>query len=276
MEKGELIGKGRTAEVYAWGTDRILKLYESRMADHLVEQEYNVTRAAKSAGLSVPATDQLIEIDGKHGIIFERLEGPSMLKSIASQPWKTFAFARQLAELHAQIHNCTVPPNLPLQRKQIENGIQVASDFPTAMKEKSLAYLAQLPDGNSFCHGDFHPDNIIMTSHGPIIIDWMTGTSGNPLADICRTFLLFETTGLPPGYPLHLRVMGNILRFLIENTYRKRYLQIRPTARQQIDAWLLPIMVARLREVEEYPRENQLLLTRINKILQSQISNGVK
>jgi hypothetical protein len=60
---------------------------------------------------------------------------------------------------------------------------------------------------------------------------------------------------------------GALIGKLIETAYRNRYLQIRPAAHQQIDAWRLPLMVARLREVEEYPNENRLLLARIDEII---------
>jgi aminoglycoside phosphotransferase (APT) family kinase protein len=264
MQKGALIGHGRTADVYAWGEDRILKLYQAHMPVHLVEQEYRVTRAAQAAGLPVPATEQLIEVDGRCGITFERLEGLSMLKALAIKPLRIIEMARLLGELHARVHACQALPELPSQTQQIENGIQAAKNLPSEIKKASIACLAQLPQGSSFCHGDFHPDNILMTSRGPVIIDWMTGTRGNPLADVCRTLLIFQTTALPAGSPLHLRLLAKTFSHLIETVYRNRYLQIRPTPRQKIDAWWLPLMVARLREVEEYPKENRLLMTRIN------------
>lgn len=267
MEKGPLIGRGRTAEVYAWGSDRILKLYQAHMPTYLVEQEYHLTRAAQAAGIPAPATDQLVEVDSRCGIIFERLEGPSMLKSLAAQPWSLITSARLLGELHAQVHNCTAPDDLPTQRGQIENGIQAARDLPANMKEAALSCLAQLPTGVSFCHGDFHPDNILMTRRGPVIIDWMTGTRGNPYGDVCRTFLLFETSGLPPSAPLHLRILAKTFTNLILTTYRNRYLQLRPALPKQINAWRLPLMAARLREVEQYPSESRLLMARINTIL---------
>ena len=33
----QLIGRGRTADVYTWGDDRILKLFQERMPRHAVE-----------------------------------------------------------------------------------------------------------------------------------------------------------------------------------------------------------------------------------------------
>jgi aminoglycoside phosphotransferase (APT) family kinase protein len=190
-----------------------------------------------------------------------------MLKSLAIKPWRIIEMARRLGELHARVHACPGLPELPSQRQQIENGIRAARDLPMKIKEASLACLDQLPQGDSLCHGDFHPDNILMTSRGPVIIDWMTGTRGNPLADVCRTLLLFQTTALPAGSPLHLVVLAKLFGKLIETIYRKRYLQLRPALPRQINAWQFPLMVARLREVEEYPSENRLLLARINAII---------
>lgn len=274
MQKGARIGQGRTAEVYAWGDDQILKLYQSHMPGHLVEQEYRVTLAAQAAGLPVPAVDRLVEVDGRCGIVFERLEGPSMLKDLTAHPWKWFALASQLGQLHAQIHRSSMPPELPSQYQQIENGIEAASDIPESIKEASRACLAALPAGEALCHGDFHPDNILLTARGPVIIDWMTGTRGHPLADVCRTLLLFQTSALPPGVPLPMRLMVNASRALIQAVYLNRYLQIHPASRQQINAWQLPLMVARLREVEQYPQEKQLLLARIQTALKESVPKG--
>jgi aminoglycoside phosphotransferase (APT) family kinase protein len=275
MEKGAQIGQGRTAEVYAWGEDQILKLYQEHIPGHLVEQEFIVTQAAQAAGLPVPAVDRLVQVDGRCGIVFERLEGPSMLKDLAARPWKLFPLARQLGQLHAQIHTSSMPPGMPSQYKQIEKGIEAASDLPQSIKTASQACLAALPAGEALCHGDFHPDNVLLTARGPVIIDWMTGTRGHPLADVCRTLLLFQTTALPPGIPLPMRLMMNASRALIQAVYLNRYLQIHPASRQQINAWQLPLMAARLREVEQYPREKQLLLARIQTALKASASKEV-
>jgi aminoglycoside phosphotransferase (APT) family kinase protein len=264
MERGPLIGQGRTAEIYAWGQDRVLKLYQDWMPLSAVEREYAITRTAHAAGLPVPATEQLVEVEGRHGIVFERLVGPSMLAELETRPWRIFAVSRRLGELHAQVHDCTAPPELPSQRRQIENGIQAAKDLPEADKEALRCYLAELPEGDTLCHGDFHPDNIMMTARGPVIIDWMTGTRGHPLADVARTALLFHTGGLPPGTPLYLRALSAASRSLMYRQYLKRYFKYHPASPQPMDAWDLPLMAARLCEVEGYPREKRLILKRLN------------
>jgi uncharacterized protein (TIGR02172 family) len=273
MEKGAQIGQGRTADVYAWGEDRILKLYQDWMPRHLVEQEYAVTRAAQACGVPVPATEEVVDVDGRVGIVFERVRGPSILKEIETKPWTMGAVVRQMAELHAQIHACSVPSGLPSQRAQIENGIDAAKDLPEAQKEVARRHLAQFPEGDRLCHGDFHPGNILVSDHGPVIIDWFTGTRGNPLADVSRTSLLFSTGGLPPQIPRPAQLVINASRALMYRLYLRRYLQLRPAGRREIEAWDLPLVAARLREVEGYPREKAMLIAQLEALLSRQMDS---
>lgn len=124
MEKSKLIGHGRTAEIYSWGDGYILKLYQAWMPPRFVQDEFTVTRAAKTAGLPVPETNSLVEIDGRCGIVFERLEGLSMLKVLSQKPWFLPEMARRLGELHAHIHASQASAGLPQQKQQILNGIE--------------------------------------------------------------------------------------------------------------------------------------------------------
>jgi uncharacterized protein (TIGR02172 family) len=267
VEKDTLLGQGRTADIHVWGDGRILKLFQAWAPAVVAEREYIVTRGAYAAGLPVPAAYELVEMEGRHGIVFERIEGISLLAELQANPSKIFAVARQLGELHAQIHATPAPVELPTQREQIEEGIEASQDLPEADKQAARSSLLQLPEGESFCHGDFHPDNILLSARGPVIIDWLTGSRGHPLADVARTALLFQTGGLPPGIPAHTRLLLNLSRALLYEIYLNRYLQLRPASRQQIDRWRLPLIAARLREVENYPQEKRLLLAWLKALL---------
>jgi thiamine kinase-like enzyme len=59
-------------------------------------------------------------------------------------------------------------------------------------KEKILNKMGNKLYENKLCHGDFHVLNLIQTSNDIKIIDWVCASSGNPNADICRTFLLYK------------------------------------------------------------------------------------
>lgn len=257
MVKGELIGQGRIAEVFAWGEDQVLKLFRARCPADWVEYEAQVARTVHRTGLAVPAVGDVVEVDGRWGIVYERVDGPSMLERLGTQPWTLVRAARLLAELHAAMHACAAP-ELPSLRQRLESKIRAAEALPADWKDAALQALDQLPAGGVLCHGDFHPDNILMTSQGAIIIDWPDATRGHPLADVARTSLLLQTGGLPPGTAQRWLIQS--LRALFHAIYLKCYFRLRPTSasRRQLAAWRLPVAAARLSE--DIPEERDRVL----------------
>ena len=236
-EKGKLIGRGFTAQVYAWDDGRVLKLFERWRPAAKVEKEFAITRAVHAAGLPVPSVHELVEVDGRKGIVFERVDGRSMFGQVVARPWQLFAAARQLAELHAQLHAIKAPAELPTLREQVSGWIDAAAELSTAEKEELRRCLATLPDGDALCHGDFHPANILLSARGPIIIDWSSATRGQPLGDVARTSHLFEVADLPEESPRHILWLFKVARAALHRTYLKHYFQLRPGNPGELEAW---------------------------------------
>ena len=263
MTKGALIGRGRTAEIYAWGNDQIIKLFYDWCPALWAEHEVEISQVVQEAGLPVPACGGLVEVEGRRGLIYERIQGSSMLREMLAKPWKLLWAARTLAGLQAAIHRCVVP-GLPSHRQQMERCINEAA-WPQDVKEAALHALSQLPAGQALCHGDFHPDNILLAPRGPVIIDWLAATQGNPLADVARTSLLLRLGEPVSGTPG--RRFINLIRAPFHALYMRRYLQLRPGSRQEIVAWQLPVAAARL--CDRIPGEQAQLHVLVAAILSS-------
>lgn len=75
MSLGEPIAVGRTAEIYEWGEGQILKLFRDWFPAHSVQNEARNARAVHAAGSPVPAVGEVIEINGRLRLIYERVEG---------------------------------------------------------------------------------------------------------------------------------------------------------------------------------------------------------
>ena len=254
-----LLTRGRTAEIYAWDNGRVLKLFYDWCPENWARQEARVTRAMHAAGQPVPAVEDMLEVQGRIGLVFERVEGRSMLEEFRARPWRIYWIATALAELHAAMHRSAVP-GLPPLSATLERRVRGLEDLPEATKETVLGLLARLPEGSAICHGDFHPDNILLTEHGPVILDWMTATEGNPLGDVARTSLILRLAAPPPGQP-----GGWLLRLgavLANRIYLWRYFALRPGSRRQLEAWLIPVAAARLEE--QIPGEREKLLAIID------------
>jgi uncharacterized protein (TIGR02172 family) len=255
MNKGELLAEGRTAEVYAWGDRQVLKLYRSWWSRHDIEFEARTGRALYDAGIAAPQVGDIITVDGMPGLIYERIDGPSMDKVVFAEPERTAEMARIFARLHADLHKSTLP-NFPSQRRRFFYNIGGRTPYrlDEATRRRVLEILASLPDDHSLCHGDLHPANVLMSSAGPRIIDWENACTGSPLADVARSLLLLEV------YPFYTEAgpgRDSILEILVtfRQTYLDEYIALTGARRDLIDAWRVPVAAARLQEGIEIEEE---------------------
>ena len=242
---GPQIDTGRTAILYAWGADQVLKLFHPwrELDDILFEQK--VARVVQSSGLPVPAVGELVQVNGRYGLVYQRVDGSPMWVVLARQPWHIFHLARRTAELHVGLHAINAPADLPDQRERIQRKIERAAVLPAEARQRALAALDRLPRGNKLCHGDFHPGNILMTAQGEVIIDWMDTTRGNPLADLARSSILALGAASTAQVPqMGMKVSLRLFHF----RYRREYFRLRPGGMSEYRRWLPVAAAARLSE----------------------------
>jgi len=243
--KHALIGRGRAAELFAWGDHQALKLFYAGWPREAAEAEAGAAKRVYQSGLRVPAVDGTIEVDGRPGIIFERVDGAAMLDRLPTRPWAVVHFARLLAELQVGMHSIRAE-GFPSQREYMLRQIQSAPSLTAQKKRAVLQILEKLPDGDALCHGDYHPANVLLAKEGPFIIDWPLAARGNPLADVARTSLLLTMGAMQSDTPG--RRLLEIGRSLFHHFYLQRYMQLRGVSRQELATWRAPVAAARLGE----------------------------
>ena len=265
--KGELIARGRTADVYAWGERQALKLFYDWVPAEWVRHEEKIGRFIAAVPLPTPKLIDAVSLDGRLGILYERIEGVSMLSLVSSQPWRISALARQFAGLHAEVHGQRGDGLSPL-RPSLEGSIERVDVLAEEEKQAIIQALNRLPDGTALCHFDFHPGQVMMTPRGPAIIDWMTAMQGDPLADVARTAVLL-TFGEVPHAGWLVRTLTNTVKGAFLRSYLRRYLELHPgVTRAQVEAWMLPVAAARLQE--DIPGEREPILKYIREALEGQ------
>ena len=259
-ELGPRIGVGRTAEVFALGDDRIVKLFYPNIDERFIQNEARAGELVSKAGLPVPGFHRSMEFDGRAGIVLERLRGETILQLLRRRPWEILQLMRQFASLHRELHQCEIPELRPY-RDVLAMQIQNAPGLAEADKNRLHDHLQDLPlDRQMVCHGDFHPDNIMLTSRGPVVIDWMAACSGEPAADVARTVLLLSI-GTPTEMDVVARMMITVMRRLVLNRYKAYYFRDSDLARSRVMDWLPVIAAARLVEGIENETEQLLTLT---------------
>ncbi|WP_342564114.1 aminoglycoside phosphotransferase family protein [Paenibacillus sp. FSL R7-0345] len=249
MEHNRQIGVGRTAEVWEHGEETIVKLYLEDFPPEAVGQEFKVSTYVYNQGsVRTPRPVELIEAEGRRGIVFQQIHGRSLLSLISGQPWRLSGYARQLASLHYELHQLEGSPALGRYKEQLRRQIVAAPILSMEEKTAILEHLQQLPEGSRLCHGDFHPDNVLIDAEGAWIIDWMNGICGNPAADAARSVLLFSMGTMPPGSPLVKRVVTSFIRQKLTKVYIREYLRLSGGSYAGINAWIVPVAAARLTE----------------------------
>jgi thiamine kinase-like enzyme len=121
-------------------------------------------------------------------MVMERVDGPTMLKDLARRPWMVWRHGRLLARLHRRLHQIPAPEWLPTYASH--------PAFKSGDAEGPLP--AEPPPGReTLLHLDLHPDNVILSARGPVVIDWRNTRRGDGAIDVASTWLIMATSQLP-------------------------------------------------------------------------------
>jgi Ser/Thr protein kinase RdoA (MazF antagonist) len=194
-------------------------------------------------------------------MVMERIGGADLLTLIGRRPWTVFKAGRISGEVHAQLHEVQAPAAIPPARAVLRRRIESLAQLPQHLARFALDVLDGLPDGDSLCHGDFHPANILMDGDAPVLIDWTNVMRGEATADVARTLMILRLGSPPPGTSLLLRGLALSGRNLLIQLYLRSYRRSRPLDMEAVGRWEVPVVAARLSEgiVEEVPALLRLL-----------------
>jgi aminoglycoside phosphotransferase (APT) family kinase protein len=155
----KLIASGRASEIFDLEDGRVLRRFK---AGGDPQREALVMRHAAAHGYPAP---RVLEVTSD-ALVLERVEGPTMLADLRRRPWRLPRHASLLAELHQGLHEIIAPPGLP-----------------------------EAGEGDRLLHLDLHPDNVLLSPTGPVVIDWTNVRRGDPALDVALTWVIAATSG---------------------------------------------------------------------------------
>jgi len=237
--------RGRTADVHDWDAGHVLKLFHPWFDLDSVKYEQRIARAVHASGVKTPAVLDLVQVQGRNGLIYERATGMSMLQMFARKPWMLFTYARDLARLHLEMHECSFEADIPAQKSRLQFKLNDARALPASLKETLLKALDSLPEGDRICHGDFHPDNVLVSEKETVVIDWIDASRGNPLADVARTSVILLGAAASSQIPHRFQ---KVFVRMFHSVYLKQYFRRHPNAMEEYRRWLPIVAGARLSE----------------------------
>ena len=197
LRPDDLIARGNTSDVWRWSPTTVVKVLRPEIPADWAWLEADITRAVYEAGLPAPATEGVVEVEGRPGVVLERVDGASMWNQMKATPGRLPGLIEELVDLQVRIHAAGPIDGLPDLVTRLHGKIDEAEQLPETERGEAHDLLATLPAGTALCHGDMHPANILMSARGWIVVDWFDAAVGYALADLARSSLLMR----PPASP---------------------------------------------------------------------------
>ncbi|MGV9773118.1 phosphotransferase [Streptosporangium sp. NPDC003464] len=174
MQPGPLLGSGRTADVFVVDDAWVLRRYRDG-GD--ASAEAAVMSHLSSQGYPAPRVGPIAGGD----LIMERLSGPTMVEALQQGMITPAEAGAILAGLLRRLH--ALPP-------------RVSTD-PT----------------DRVLHLDLHPENVMLTPEGPVVIDWADTREGPPALDWGMSALILAEVAVGPraDAPLARMILVSLL-----------------------------------------------------------------
>ena len=240
------IAEGREAEIFRLGENEVLRLYRDPKAGDRANREMLALDAVRAVLACVPAPIGRMDWNGRPGIRMQRLDGRGILAEIQRRPWRVLALAALCGRVHADVNHLRAPVSLPELKRELRRRIESNESIPSELRATALDELKRLPDGDALCHGDFQPDNVLLCSTGPAVIDWPNATRGDPCGDFARTALMMELGTLAPGAPPLIRWGQRAGRGFFCHAYVAGYQETRRYDEEAVRRWKFVRAVDRL------------------------------
>lgn len=233
---------------------------------NLIEEEHEAVKQIQYKLDNISKVFNMVIYKGRYGIIYEQVVGHDMIKEMLKKIYKVKSYAKSLAALHFKIHEVKIEA-LKSVREKLYANIDATTALSNLEKDKIKAYTDTLPDDNRLCHFDFHPGNVMLQEESSIVIDWMTACSGNPNADVARTYLLLKFGELQHVNFL-VKKVAHVFEKYIGKIYLEAYKSLTGVSDYEIEQWLLPVAAARLIEWISTEEKEKLLMLVKEKLLE--------
>ena len=222
------------AEVFAYGDGRVVKLDRPEW-NGVASFEAEVIALLAGAGLPVARAHGLVNIDGRSGMVLDRVDGRPLLAELLECD---HARVRKLADRFAVLQcsfNAASIDGLRDLMARLQDELP-RSGLPEVLAAELAELATRLDDGQrGVCHFDFHPLNVLVGTQGWVVIDWVGVAAGPPAADLARTLVLWGRRHTPP-IPEFLRQV------------RQRGLAEHGVTEATCDQWIRVVAGARLVE----------------------------
>lgn len=188
----------KPSQVSVWQREQVAHAYASR------------------AGVVVPQIHEAGVWEGFPALLMDWCAGEPLIQVLQRQPWQIWRLGRAFGRAQAAIHNASPPTEWPADAWIERAGVQTEP-----IRQHMLAREMRQP---ALLHFDYHPLNVLTDGKTiTAVLDWANAASGDPRADLARTYTILRVEPIGEHESIALRTW----RILLCQSWRAGYTQAR-------------------------------------------------
>ena len=186
----EIIGKGATGSVYRIDRETIIKVFNPNVGLTMINNEGRKAKNAFVFGVPTAISYDTVKVGDCYGVIYELLDAEDLLNVVRKDKAHISDYIREFALKMRSMHDIEVDDSFDdIKTATIQYMGYLEGKVCTAEEvEKFRAVIANVPDRNTFIHGDAHIGNVMLQNGDYMFIDLSSSGKGHPIFDMVSMY----------------------------------------------------------------------------------------
>jgi len=189
-----LIGKGGTGSVYRVDNDTIIKVFNKNVSIDMINRESSKAKKAFLFGVPTAISYDIVKVGECLGVVYELLNAEDLVNVIMKDKEHLEDHIKSFALKMREMNSIEVDDSFEdTKARTIRNMGHLEGILCTADEVRKLrAVIENVPDRNTFIHGDAHIGNVMLQKGEYMFIDLAGASKGHPIFDMVSMCIAFK------------------------------------------------------------------------------------
>lgn len=200
VEGCKVIGHGACGECFRIDDETIVKLYYPHVSEDEIEREKALAKKAFVLGIPTAISYDIIECDGRKGVVYELIKSKTLAELIRDNPDKKEEYLDKYVEVCKKMATISTDDPDILSFKDInDDDIKKIVGISDEQRDYLHKFISLVPDGDNCIHGDLNINNIMVENGECVLIDMGELSKGIYLWEISRIIFSMHCANTKPG-----------------------------------------------------------------------------